>query len=56
MAKFKIELELTQTEKILFSDFDSEREENTTITFNESLTEDLNDQYSLSFSIPEKIK
>lgn len=55
MAKFKIELELTQTEKILFSDFDSEREENTTITFNESLTEDLNDQYSLSFSIPEKL-
>lgn len=57
MPKFRIEMELTtKNERILIADFDSSRTSNNTITFNETLTEDLNDQFNLSFSIPEKVE
>lgn len=57
MPKFRIEMELTtKNERILIADFDSSQQKNNTITFDENLTEDLNDQFNLSFSIPEKVE
>ena len=56
MPKFKIEMELTSiNERISLADFDSSLN-NSTITFNEQLTEDENDQYNLTFSLPEEIE
>ena len=56
MPKFKIEMELASIhERISLADFDSSLN-NSTITFNEQLTEDENDQYTLTFSLPEKIE
>ena len=55
MPKFKIEMELTSiTERILLTDFDSSEQKFNGITFNESLTEEENGIYNLSFSIAQK--
>jgi len=55
MPKFKIEMELLSiNERILLTDFDSERSSNNSITFNESLTEEENGLYRLNFSIAEE--
>ena len=54
MPKFKIEMELTSiTERILLTDFDSSEGKNQGIAFNESLTEEENSLYRLTFSIAE---
>lgn len=54
MAKFKIELEWNGG-RFLLTDFDSTREKQTELTFDENLEEGENDSYTLSFSIPDKI-
>ena len=69
MAKFKLELGLrnpnydplsdqptAQYSRILLADFDSNNPNNSnSISFNEQLTEEANDNYTLSFSIPERV-
>lgn len=54
MAKFKIELE-TDIGRVLLTDFESGREKNMEMTFDENLEEGENDTYTLSFSIPQKV-
>ena len=56
MPKFRIEMELTSiNERLLLTDFDSNNDSSTGITFNEDLNESENDRYTLNFSIAEKI-
>lgn len=56
MPKFQIELELSSiNDRILLTNFDSSENLNGGITFNESLSEEENDNYNLSFSIAEKV-
>jgi hypothetical protein len=55
MPKFKIEMELTSiNERILLTDYDSNKQDQNGVTFNENLSEEENDQYRLSFSIAEE--
>lgn len=55
MPKFKIELELNSiNERILLTEFDSSENNIGGITFNESLTENENDQYTLTFSVAQE--
>jgi len=55
MPKFKIELELNDiNERILLTEFDSSENNIGGITFNESLTENENDQYTLTFSVAQE--
>ena len=55
MPKFKIEMELTSiNERILLTDFDSNNKKINGITFNESISEEENSLYRLSFSIAEE--
>jgi hypothetical protein len=56
MPKFKIELELSSiNDRILLTDFDSSADSIGGITFNESLSEEENDIYNLTFSLAEKV-
>ena len=55
MAKFKIELELRGGERVLLTDYDSDREYNINNTSDEQLSEEENDVYTLSFSIIGKV-
>jgi len=55
MPKFRIEMELQSiNERILIANFDSENNQNECMTFDETLTENENDQFNLSFSIANK--
>lgn len=55
MANFKIELELRGGERVLLTDYDSDREYNINNTSDEQLSEEENDVYTLSFSIIGKV-
>ena len=56
MPKFQIELELSSiNDRILLTNFDSSENLNGGITFNESLSEEENGLYRLTFSMPEKL-
>ena len=56
MSKFKIEMELSDASgRVLLADFDSNSNKNNTITFDEQLTEEENDRFILSFSMPQKV-
>ena len=56
MPKFQIELELSSiNDRILLINFDSSENLNGGITFNESLSEEENGLYRLTFSMPEKL-
>jgi len=55
MPKFRIEMELQDiNERILIANFDSKNNKTEAMTFNETLTENENDQFSLTFSIANK--
>jgi hypothetical protein len=55
MPQFKIEMELTSVnERILLTDFDSTQSKLEGLTFNETLNEEENDRYTLSFQLTGK--